>query len=135
MVLLFGDDVVYEPSYEVSSLKNQMYYDTYVSYKSDGHQPFEKEDILKFIEFIDVSNKMNQGDFCRGEDLDYYNNQFNYIMDHYLERNNCSVRATLEPAETNVFWCEHEICLESTDPFRTEGELNDHISEFHSCGM
>ena len=137
IILLLSNGAVYDPSYEVYSLENKMYYHTYVSYNQVENPPFEKDDISGFIEFIGISNQMNNGDFklLQGKELDYYNNQFNYIMDHYIERNNDIAIATLgvqvEVDTSEVLWCEHEMCLESTESFATERELEEHISKCH----
>tara|TARA_B100000745_G_C19860598_1_gene286339 strand:- start:68 stop:460 length:393 start_codon:yes stop_codon:yes gene_type:complete len=34
--------------------------------------------------------------------------------------------------KNEIFWCQHKDCLESTDSFENEKELNDHIQEKHS---
>jgi len=123
MVLVLDNGTVIDPSYEVSSLENKRYYGTYDAYKKEGYPSFDKDGIHQFIHFIDVSNKMNQGEFCRGENLDYYNKQIAYIMNHYLERKH------------DLFWCEHESCLESTEPFDSEEELKEHTYKYHSPRM
>ena len=35
----------------------------------------------------------------------------------------------IKPIE--VFWCEHDACLEVTDPFHSEQELADHLCKCH----
>jgi hypothetical protein len=126
MVLVLDSGRVIDSSFEVSSLENQRYYETYSAYQKEGYPSFEKDDIHQFIHFIDVSKKMNEGEFCRGENLDYYNKQLDYIMDHYLER---------KKGKKKVFWCEHEACLESTEPFSSEEELKEHTHKYHSPRM
>ena len=143
MILLING-IVYDPSDEVFSLEDKMYYDTYVSYKRDENSHnffYDKYDILRLIEYISISKQMNNGDFklLQGKALDYYNNQFNYIMDHYLMRNN-DIAIADDPVKSpplrgedksEVIWCCHEMCLESTESFATERELEEHISKCH----
>ena len=81
-MILKVDNRIIDPSYEVSSLDNILYYDTYDRYKDDysGRPPFDKDDLDLFHNFTEYAKKINEGKFWPSPDLGYYKNQIDYIQ-------------------------------------------------------
>lgn len=77
---LIWDNYIIDPSYQVASLNDLRYYETYEDYMMTMEYPeFKEEEIQSFYRFIDVSKEINNGIFCRSPGLYYYNDQFDYI--------------------------------------------------------
>ena len=74
LVVMF-DNIVLDPSYDVSSMPNVEYYDTI---KKVSSHKFEKDYLTKFIQFIGYSKDMING---KGliNDKEYYHSQADYV--------------------------------------------------------
>lgn len=89
LVVILDDELVIDPSYDVSSLKNRRYFDNvndFLKCISDVDRTKFPVDVKTIIEsqlkFMKYAKKMNNGD-CLVVDEDFYNKQADYIVEKY----------------------------------------------------
>ena len=80
-MIIIIDNIIYEPSYEIVSYGNVVYYDnikTIISNLPSISKDMISKTFNDFIEFIQLANKINEGGLlvC---DKDFYNNQADYV--------------------------------------------------------
>tara|TARA_Y100001958_G_C21246773_1_gene577486 strand:+ start:2986 stop:3435 length:450 start_codon:yes stop_codon:yes gene_type:complete len=69
-----------DPSYCVNALENKEYFFNFIDFKKK--YPELKIDMIKFIEFVKLSEMMNNNEF-KITDLKYYNDQFDFIENSF----------------------------------------------------
>jgi hypothetical protein len=91
----FGNEHIFDPSYESTSMENRMYFRTVAefmkatSYNSlSDTKPFFKKLVAKFLKFCDLAKMLSTGKYGISDDLNdvadvkYYNDQADYVESH-----------------------------------------------------
>ena len=89
VVQIDDNKTVFDPSYDIFCLENKSYFDNIKDFMDFvtiyGNKNFIniKKLILEHIQFIKIANRINNGEF-RCHDIQFYNNQADYIENLYL---------------------------------------------------
>lgn len=84
VVLKYNNKIV-EPSYEIGSLENTLYYEDYSKlpeYLKNDRETIKKT-LKNHIDFINYTKRMETGDFII-TDKDYYNKQADYVEKKFI---------------------------------------------------
>ena len=87
MVIMMNNKNLIDPSYEINSLENVLYFDSIKEFIDVIGKEFMKtisikDFIEKFLHFKDIEETINNGD-CLIVNKKYYNNQADHIENHF----------------------------------------------------